>query len=84
MSALPSPLSGPETVPFAPKAIGVILIQQPEYDQTVITRDWRPGDCARCRLCPKCGANANDTCTVIAPGLIDVASALTYRFPRGS
>lgn len=84
MNAVPSLPREPETVPFAPKAIGLILIQQPEYDQTVITRDWRPGDCARCRLCPKCGANASDTCTVIAPGLVDARSALAYRFAGGS
>lgn len=79
MSVLPSP----NTVPFAPKAIGIILVQQPEYDQTVITRNWKEGDPARCRLCPICTANTCDTCTVIAPGLIDVRSALAYRFTRG-
>jgi hypothetical protein len=81
----PLPKGAPETVPFAPKPIGIILLQQPEFDQTIRTLNWRKGDAQRCKLCPVCGVNPCDTCTVVIPGVIDDAlSALSYRFTGGS
>jgi hypothetical protein len=70
------------TIPFAPRAVDLILVHLPESDQTAITRNWRPGDAARCRRCPTCHVNRHDTCTVVAPGLLDGESALLYRVPR--
>ena len=79
--ALPS---GPrDTLPLRPRPVGLIVIHQPEFDQTIITRNWLEGDPARCHLCPRarCGANGCNTCTVVAPGLVDGESARFYRFP---
>lgn len=74
----------PETVPFAPKAIGAIVIRQPEFNQTIRTLTWRKGDAQRCSLCPAgmCGVNPCDTCTVVIPEVLDVKSALSYRVSR--
>lgn len=72
----------PVVIPFTPKPIGGIILVQAEYDQTIITRNWREGDPQRCNRCPECKANPCNTCTVVAPGILDAKSALDHRFTR--
>lgn len=72
----------PIVIPFTPKPIGGIILVQHEFDQTIITRNWLDGDPQRCDRCPECKANPCNTCTVVAPGILDRKSALDHRFTR--
>jgi hypothetical protein len=46
-----------------------LAVAYPTPDSVAIMRSWRPGEPARCPLCPRaeCTADANDYCLVVAP-----------------
>lgn len=50
---------------------------------TAITRVWNKGDCARCRLCPRCAADpVTSVCQVQVNEAVDKADAPLFSLVR--
>jgi hypothetical protein len=60
---------GPDILPIQPHPLctDVAHARAAAGPVTAIMRDWRPGDAARCRLCPRarCSAAGRDHCLVV-------------------
>ena len=65
-----------------PVPVGLQIAAHTDAGRTVtgILRQWKPGDAARCRLCPvgRCGAH-NDVCLVLVSGVVAPSTAALYQ-----
>lgn len=66
-----------------PQPVGLSILYYPEHQPhlTVITRQWKPGDPPRCRLCRpgQCCATRGGVCTILVGQVVPPEAAASYR-----
>lgn len=79
LSSLAADPDSPATISIQPLPIGLKVAHKRNGSgmMTAISRDWREGDAALCRYCPRdlCVVDFRDNCLVLLPRFVPFGSA---------